>query len=297
MRTFALLALLAAVGCDHRPEDYGRVRAASESFADNASRRIGELEARHGALRQRASALPAESPGLADVLSRLNAVEAQLADTRTQLAATREAVSAKVAEKRRRLAEEALGRGEQDLRARLDEHTRALDEVGAALERIDGQRAADAAAAAAPPAPTSIDDPIFARQPGTADLAGVVFRPATATLDLRASKPALDRLRAFADTCPELRFGITGHTARDGDANLNARLSGAQAEAVRQFLVRAGVPAERIARVDGVGGERPLVAEPAAGSAEERAMATDELAAIRAQNRRLSITVLTPCPS
>lgn len=67
---------------------------------------------------------------------------------------------------------------------------------------------------------------------------------------------------------------VRGHTDDRGDPAANRRLSARRAEAVKQALVRAGVPAARI-RVEGVGADEPRVANDTAEG--------------RRQNRRIEL--------
>jgi len=293
----ASLLAAAAVGCDHRPEDFRRVQASTDAFQSSWARRIGEVEARHGELFARAQKVPADTAGIAEVLSGLAAVDTQLDALGGKAAGVTEQATAKVQEKHRRLAEEALQHGERDLSAELAALTAQLDEIGAQLDAAEAAAGAASAAANPPPPPPQLDDPAFARGTYAADVSGVEFQRDTAQLDLvkPTSKAALDRIVAFAQTCDGLRFGITGHTAKDGDARKNQLLSEARAHAVRKHLIGAGVVADKIVRVEGVGGTRPLLAEPEPGTPEEAAMQTGELARIREVNRRIGIQVVTPC--
>jgi len=298
LRWFALaLVLVSAVACDLRREDFGRVEAATQAFAARWSQRVAELTQRHDQLTQRAQALPAGAAGVADLQSRLAAMKADLDALTQKVDASKEEAVGKVQERRSRLAEEAIARNTRDLQtatATIDGSLAEIEQQIVALEQTQA-----ATQDAAPAAPASLTDPAFPRSTATADIDGIAFVAGTAQLDLRAptTRPALDQLVAFASTCDQLRFSLIGHTARDGDERVNTRLSKAQADAVRVHLEGAGVAAAKIAQVGGAGGEQPRAPEPAPGSPEEKAMKTEELAAIRAQNRRISVQVLTPCPT
>ena len=68
------------------------------------------------------------------------------------------------------------------------------------------------------------------------------------------------------DSLADYRFQIIGHTDASGSADYNRRLSRARAESVRQFLLDAGIPAERLEVVgsgedDLLYPERPLHAD------------------------------------
>jgi outer membrane protein OmpA-like peptidoglycan-associated protein len=297
-RSLALaLALVAVAACDHRPEDFTRVQTASRTFQDNWSRRIGQLDKRHAELLGRARALPPDAPDAVALQGQLAALESRLTRLRDQITSVAGDVSARIGSKRRRLAEEALTRGDRELSSELVALTRTLDDYGNAVEAAEQQ-------VPAPPAPPptaagGVSDPEFARAVGSVDVLGIEFTPSSAELDLAkpSTAPALDGLVAFARSCDQLRFTITGHTAKDGNAEINQRVSEARAHAVRNHLIAAGVPGERIVEVRGVGGAEPAIMEPEPDSPEEAAMPTPALAEIRARNRRFTVTVVVPCPS
>jgi outer membrane protein OmpA-like peptidoglycan-associated protein len=288
------LCLLAVVACDHRPEDLGAVRVEQRRFHEGWSRQVGELEVRRRGLAERAQGVPADTGGLAEVLSQLAALEAETTRVHQAIAATSEEAGAQLTDRRLRLAREALGRGNRQLRTLVESIEAGLAEVAGRLESVEHQ----AARAAATPPPSSIADPAFAHHAATADLP-LAFSRQTAALDLAepGTRAALDQLVALAGRCDELRLALTAHTAGDGDPRINQRLSAARAEAVRAHLIAAGVTPDRIIEVRGAGASEPVVAEPAPGSPEEQAMSADELAALREQNRRVSVTVVTPCPA
>jgi outer membrane protein OmpA-like peptidoglycan-associated protein len=232
------LASLLLVACDHRPEDFTAVRDEAGAFQATWKQRIDLLTARHAALFQRAQQIPAGAQGLDQVLSSLASARVQIDELSPRVETTSGEAFARIQERHRKLAADALARGNADLTATLESLTRQLDEAGAQLDAV-------AAAAAVPPEPpppppaTSITDPAFAKARGGADVAGIVFQPGTAAFDLSkaSTREALDSIEAFANTCPELRFAIVGHTAKDGDANVNQKLSEAQAQAVQKHLV------------------------------------------------------------
>ena len=88
----------------------------------------------------------------------------------------------------------------------------------------------------------------------------VLFKQGTAEL-LPESAPALDRLVADLRAAPALRLRIAGHTDRLGEPGKNQVLSEQRAEAVRAYLVKAGVAAARLEAV-GYGDSRPLHPSP-----------------------------------
>lgn len=86
----------------------------------------------------------------------------------------------------------------------------------------------------------------------------------------------LDKVVAAAKACPKVRIEIGGHASIEGIPAMNQRLSMKRAEAVRVYLVHAGVPAERLESV-GYGTSRPLVPNTSRENA--------------ARNRRIEFTV------
>lgn len=101
----------------------------------------------------------------------------------------------------------------------------------------------------------------------------VLFDLDKATLKPGAQR-TVDRLAAVLSRYPERRLLIEGFTDSSGSEAYNQRLSERRADAVRQALVRAGVPADRI-QVQGLGEAYPV--------------ADNETAAGRQQNRRVEI--------
>lgn len=71
------------------------------------------------------------------------------------------------------------------------------------------------------------------------------------------STALLDRLVEIAMRCPSAKIDIEGHTDSDGDAQANMALSQARAQAVADFLVKAGLPPDRI-NATGYGPTRPI---------------------------------------
>lgn len=86
----------------------------------------------------------------------------------------------------------------------------------------------------------------------------------------------LDRLVEIAQRCPSSLIEIGGHTDAAGDSVSNHSLSERRAQAVAEYFVKAGLPADRFTEV-GYGSTQPLASND-----------TDEG---RAQNRRIEFTV------
>lgn len=88
------------------------------------------------------------------------------------------------------------------------------------------------------------------------------------------SFPELDRAARMLAEHPTLRLEVGGHTDAVGSDAANQRLSEARARAVRTYLIRAGVEAERIS---------------ARGYGEGTPVASNETAEGRALNRRVEV--------
>jgi len=101
------------------------------------------------------------------------------------------------------------------------------------------------------------------------------FEAGRATID-PDSAGLLDRLVEIAQRCPNASIEIAGHTDADGEDGFNQALSEKRAQAVADYLVKAGLPADRF-RAVGYGSTQPVASN-----------ATDEG---KAQNRRIDFLV------
>jgi outer membrane protein OmpA-like peptidoglycan-associated protein len=93
----------------------------------------------------------------------------------------------------------------------------------------------------------------------------------------RDSYEPLQRAAEVLRKYPKLRVRIEGHTDSKGTSAINLRLSSRRAEAVRDYLVSQGIPADRF-DVEGFGPNRPV----ASNDTEEG----------RAKNRRIDFVPL-----
>ncbi|MDO7852148.1 OmpA family protein [Hymenobacter convexus] len=78
---------------------------------------------------------------------------------------------------------------------------------------------------------------------------------------LPESSPALDQLAAELKARPELQIRVSGHADKVGEPDKNQVLSEQRAEAVKAYLVQAGIAAGRISTI-GYGDTRPLHPSP-----------------------------------
>lgn len=90
------------------------------------------------------------------------------------------------------------------------------------------------------------------------------------------SAALLDHLIETALRCPNTRIEVAGHTDADGEGGFNQALSEKRAQAVIDYLVKAGLPADRFEAV-GYGSTQPVAGND-----------TDEG---KAQNRRIEFLV------
>lgn len=92
------------------------------------------------------------------------------------------------------------------------------------------------------------------------------------------SRHHLKRVADITRGCPRIRIRIEGHTDSSGNAETNQRLSEARAASVAKYLTTTGINGTNLEAI-GFGDTRPLV--------------SNATSALRAQNRRIELTVLT----
>jgi outer membrane protein OmpA-like peptidoglycan-associated protein len=90
------------------------------------------------------------------------------------------------------------------------------------------------------------------------------------------AKSTLDKIAAQLKNDSSAKIAVEGHTDSVGTPEKNMELSQKRAEAVREYLVGAGVPADRIT---------------ASGKGEAEPVATNKTAAGRQQNRRVELVI------
>jgi OmpA-OmpF porin, OOP family len=90
------------------------------------------------------------------------------------------------------------------------------------------------------------------------------------------SRGLMDRLVEIALRCPTASLEIGGHTDSDGDEDANMKLSERRAQAVLDYLARAGLPTDRLQAV---------------GHGQAAPVASNDTAEGKAQNRRIEFTV------
>lgn len=139
----------------------------------------------------------------------------------------------------------------------------------AAADRAAADKAATEKAAANPAYKTVYDEKKIT-------LEGTSFASGSAVLN-KAASAELDKAVEFANANKEADLLISGYTDDRGDAAKNVKLSAARAEAVKAFLIKHGVAAERLA-TKGEGSANPV--------------ADNKTVEGRAKNRRVEISAV-----
>ena len=214
--------------------------AEAKRKAEEAARLAAEAEARRKAEEAARLAAEAEAKRKAEEVAR----------------PTAEAEAKRKAEEAAKLAAEAEAKRKAEEAAKLAaeaEAKRKAEEAARLAAEAEAKRKAEEAAklAATAEAQACVNKVRAAAKKGT-----IRFKLNQGALDKR-SKPTLDRLVATVKACPKVRFTIEGHTDSVGNAGYNMRLSSSRAKSVADYLIRAGIAAERIKAV-GYGETRPI---------------------------------------
>ncbi|HEV2606435.1 MAG TPA: OmpA family protein [Xanthomonadaceae bacterium] len=156
----------------------------------------------------------------------------------------------------------------------------ALAEARAKAAALAQQEAALAAGMATGAAPARLQPPPTAREPRGPSmvLSGVAFVPGRASL--RMDTPTRTRVKAlvaFVLANPGAMVRVEGHTDNQGNPQANLSLSQQRADAIKNVLRAAGIPASQVQAV-GLGAEQPV-----ASNATEQG---------RERNRRVEVIVM-----
>jgi outer membrane protein OmpA-like peptidoglycan-associated protein len=90
----------------------------------------------------------------------------------------------------------------------------------------------------------------------TGIIKGITFKAGSADIQKASFKLLGDAGKVMKDY-PDLRMEISGHTSSDGDPAKNVKLSQNRSDAVRAYLISAGIAADRMLSV-GFGSDKPI---------------------------------------
>jgi outer membrane protein OmpA-like peptidoglycan-associated protein len=93
--------------------------------------------------------------------------------------------------------------------------------------------------------PVTVSSPLVPTKEKAVVLEGVQFMSNRSTL-LPASEKILDNVAEILLANPDVKVEVGGHSDSDGNDGYNMKLSEARANAVRNYLIKKGVPAERM---------------------------------------------------
>ena len=160
------------------------------------------------------------------------------------------------------------------------EQAHALAEARARAAVLAQQEAALTAGMAGGTTPAKPQPPPAAREPRGPSmlLSGAAFEPGKASLRTDAStRTRVKALVAFVLANPGAMVRVEGHTDNQGNPQANLTLSQQRADAIKNVLRAAGVPASQVQAI-GLGAEQPV--------------ATNSTAQGRERNRRVEVIVL-----
>lgn len=240
-----------------------------------------------GGLMTSLDALPAATPGLAEVKSKLtgfktslDAITAKLGGFGGKLTTAATSGTEEIAKVVKEIEAEATKLA--PIEAGLTEASKAVDDLKAASmwmkQLTTGFQLSGATTGIESQLVTFIEDPARPVDKTTwFNFDRLNFQTGKAELDMEASKAQLDNMTEILKAFPAVKLKIGGYTDNTGAADANMKLSTERAEAVKAALVAAGVTADRLA-AEGYGPEHPVCP----------ANDTDEC---KAQNRRIAVRV------
>ncbi len=251
-------------------------KARADADAAEKARQETEAKARTEAQARQlaeADAVAAKARAEAEAKARTDAEAAAKARAEADSAAAAR-VRAEAEAKQRADAEAAKARAEAEAKAKADAEARQRAEAEAKRKAEADAAAAAAAAAARTATPAPVAPAPVAAAPSAAPATVAVakaceadikqliasgsirFRIASATIQ-PDSAATLNKIAAAINGCQGTKVRVEGHTDADGDEQENLDLSNRRAKAVQDFLIKAGVPADRLSSV-GLGQTKPL---------------------------------------
>ncbi len=111
----------------------------------------------------------------------------------------------------------------------------------------------------------------------TGVMKGITFKKNSADIQKSSFKMLAEAVKVMKEFT-DVRIEISGHTSSEGDAAKNLKLSSDRAEAVKAYLVSAGISSDRIT---------------AAGFGSDKAIGDNKTGKGREQNRRIEFRLLT----
>lgn len=203
----------------------------------------------------------------ADARQRAEAEARQKAEAEARQRAANAQSAAAAEEARRRAEAEARQKAEAEARQKAEAEARqkAATEARQKAEAEARQRQQQVAVACVDTMKTLLREGVL------------LFDTARSTI-AATSFPTLNRIAEAANRCPDVRIEIEGHTDTDGAPDRNQRLSERRAQAVADYLVRAGVRADRLSFI---------------GYGEGRPVAPNDTPENKSLNRRIEFSVKT----
>jgi len=240
-------------------------RVAAARFAaeaDLAERQLEQLDREHDRILLEASRRDADQ-------ARQEAERLRLQNT------ARDEEAQRAAAERDAQAQQAAG-----IASNESDQARALAEARAKAAALAQQEAALAAGMGTGAATAKSPPPPIAREPRGPSmvLSGAAFVPGRAAL--RTDAPTRTRVRALVDFVlanPGAMVRVEGHTDSQGNPQANLSLSQQRADAIKDVLRAAGIPASQVQAI-GLGAEQPV--------------ASNATAQGRERNRRVEVIVL-----
>ncbi|MBS3744504.1 MAG: OmpA family protein [Wenzhouxiangellaceae bacterium] len=240
--------------------------ARAEGFAERARRDVDRVEQRRTQLLLRASRLEAQQARRAAESALMNAIATEEEMERARQQASR-------SEEER----DAASQREREAREEAEQARRVAEAQSAEIELA--RREAELASAQAQSLQRRLEYMEYRQTDRgvVVTLGDVLFEVGEADL-LPAAAQSLDDVIELLETEPDKDIRIEGHTDSTGPAQLNLRLSGERAKAVRDALVERGIDPDRLNAV---------------GMGEDFPIATNETEQGRASNRRVDVIVLS----
>lgn len=256
-------------------DEQARLKAQAEAEAAERQR----VEAQKAAEREKAAEIEAARLRAAQVEAELAARRKAEAEEAARLKAAQEAQKIQEAEAK----EAARLKAQAEEKARRDAQAAAAAALAdEALRKADAAKATDAARRhhearqqVLTPEQKRVAYNCQQRMRDVAKQGIILFEYAEATLSQK-SHATLDRLAEVAKSCPDVDLDVEGHTDSIGQRPDNRSLSLQRANAVIDYLIKAGVSRSRLHPV---------------GYGEDKPVAPNNSSSNRAKNRRIEFSV------